>query len=101
MGCWSPVLTSCSGAGAGVSGRQKPHGGVGVPCPCRARTPGQDGSGPAGRLECRLGQRSRTPSGEGLLTASVHGQGEHVAQEPCFPGSPVCLLSTSPKSCVW
>lgn len=91
MGCWSPVLTSCSGAGAGVSGgRQKP--------PAEREPRGRMAPAPAaGRLECRLGQRSRTPSGEALLTASVHGQGEHVAQEPCFPGVPCVFAEHLPQ----
>lgn len=43
MGCWSPVLTSCSGAGAGVSGgRQKPHrGGWGCHVPAERELRGR------------------------------------------------------------
>lgn len=91
MGCWLPVLTSCSGAGAGVSGgRQKP--------PAEREPRGR--MAPA-RPGGETGMPARTDEQNSLRRSSSHGQrsrpGGACGAGALLPGVPCVFAEHLPQ----
>ena len=98
MGCWSPVLTSCSGAGAGVSGRQKPHGGWGGDAvSLQSTNPGAGWLRPGGET----GMPARTEEQDSLRRRSSHSRrsrpGGACGSGALLPGVPCVFAEHLPQ----